>query len=215
VKKQVEIIILLLFGLVFLVYLFPFIFVEAAKVESGVTIKAPSTTETEKICDDTIDNDNDGKIDADDGDCGNAPATPMVGTCGAQIFSGVPINYGQLNPGAYSANQVVTIRNDANSDPAKVIIKGGDWIGDSAPNPIISGPEMTHVALPPNNPNEPDLPIGIGIATWEQKVALKSSGLELGYILPGADLSIIFQIKIPTSGISGSFHQEITIDLVC
>lgn len=61
-KKQVEIVIFLFFGFAFLVYLFPVIFVEGAKLESGVTITAPTTTETEKICDDMIDNDNDGGI---------------------------------------------------------------------------------------------------------------------------------------------------------
>ena len=110
-KNQVEIIIFLFFGFAFLVYLFPFIFVEGAKLESGVTIKAPSTTETEKICDDTIDNDNDGKIDANDEDCAAAPAGPTAGTCGLQIESGVPINYGQLNPGQDSAEQKVAIKN--------------------------------------------------------------------------------------------------------
>ena len=65
-----------------MIYVFPFVFVEAAKLESGVTINAPSTTETEKICDDTKDNDKDGKIDAADEDCAAAPTGPTAGTCG-------------------------------------------------------------------------------------------------------------------------------------
>ena len=88
-KNQVELIIVLIFGFSFLMYLFPFIFVEAAKLESGVTINSPSTTETEKICNDTIDNDNDGKIDTRDEDCAGALAGPTA-ECGAQIVSGVP-----------------------------------------------------------------------------------------------------------------------------
>ena len=47
-KNQVLLVIFLFFGFAFLVYLSPFIVVEGAKLESGVTIKAPSTTETEK-----------------------------------------------------------------------------------------------------------------------------------------------------------------------
>ena len=47
-KTKVKLSIFLFFGLVSLIYVFPFVFVEAAKLESGVTIKAPSTTETEK-----------------------------------------------------------------------------------------------------------------------------------------------------------------------
>ena len=70
-KHKVELIIFLLLGLT-LVYLFPFAFVDAAKLQSGVTINAPSTTQTETICNDTIDNDNDGKIDAADENCATA-----------------------------------------------------------------------------------------------------------------------------------------------
>ena len=43
-KNNVQFIIFLFFGLAFLIYLFTFVFVEAAKVESGVTINAPTTT---------------------------------------------------------------------------------------------------------------------------------------------------------------------------
>ena len=81
--NKVQFIIFLFFGFAFLVYLFPVIFVEGAKLQSGVTITAPPTTETEKICDDTIDNDNDGKIDAADEDCAAAPAGPTEETCGS------------------------------------------------------------------------------------------------------------------------------------
>ena len=84
VKNQVCIAILLILGFSFLVYLFPFNAVDAAKLQSGVTITAPATTETEKICDDTIDNDNDGKIDAADEDCAAQAGTkglPPIATC--------------------------------------------------------------------------------------------------------------------------------------
>ena len=141
-KNQVEFIIFLFFGFAFLVYLFPFVFVEGAKLQSGVTINAPSTTETEKICDDAIDNDNDGKIDAADEDCAAAPS-PAAGTCGLQIVSGVPINYGQLNAGQV-ALQKVMIKNEGPAT-AKLMIKGGNWIGDAPGNPTISGPGITYV----------------------------------------------------------------------
>ena len=115
-KNQVELIILLFFGFAFLVYLFPFIFVEAAKLESGVTINAPSTPETEKICDDTIDNDNDGKIDAADEDCAAAPAGPTAGTCGLQICiwcsDKLRATYSQARK---APMQKVTIKNEGTS----------------------------------------------------------------------------------------------------
>src|SRR5437867_4193573 len=146
VKNQVYFAILLILGFSFLVYLFPFNSVHAAKVESGVTINAPSTTETEKICNDGIDNDNDGKIDANDQDCAAPAATA---TCGLQIMSGSPINYGQLNVGQVSVEQKVTLRN-AGTAPAKVMVKAGDWIGGTSATPIkLYGPEITRVAFTP------------------------------------------------------------------
>lgn len=206
-KKQVEIIILLLFGLAFLVYLFPFIFVEAAKLQSGVTINATSTTETEKICDDTIDNDNDGKIDANDEDCAAEPEGPTTGTCGLlRILSGVPINYGELTLGQLSAQKRVIIENEGTS-LAKVMLKGGDWISDAAGNPIISGPEITRVGL------------GTGLPTfmgsYSEMKGLTSNGWELGQINVGQQMRIYFQFKAPANAPSGSFHQEVSIDLLC
>ena len=43
-KNQVEFKILMLTGLVFVVSLFPFAFVDGAKFQSGVTVNAPTTT---------------------------------------------------------------------------------------------------------------------------------------------------------------------------
>jgi len=201
VKKKVEIIIFLLFGLAFLMYLFPFIFVEAAKLQSGVTINAPATTETEKICDDTMDNDNDGKIDADDPDCAAAPTGPTARTCGLQIVSGVPINYGQLTAGQASGEKQVLIKNEG-TVTGNIMIKGGDWISDSAPNPTISGPGTTRVGIAPL--------IDLG-----SKKALSSDGLEFGQISGGKSEDFYFQFRGFVNGPSGSFHQEVTIDLLC
>ena len=194
-KNQVEIIILLFFGFAFLVYLFPVIFVEGAKLQSGVTINAPATTETEKICDDKIDNDNDGKIDAADTDCAAAPAGPTARTCGLQVY-GVPINYGQLKPGQVSLEEKVYIKNEGNvySPPgAKIMIKGGNWVSDAAGNPTIYGPEITRVN------NKP----------------LSSNGWELCEIYGGQFWGLLFVLRIPVNATSGSFHQEVSIDLLC
>jgi hypothetical protein len=209
-KNKFQLLIFLLLGLTSLVYVFPFAFVDAAKLQSGVTINAPATTETEKICNDTIDNDNDGKIDANDGDCAAAPAGPTAGTCGLQIVDGVPINYGQLTPAQDSTEQKVTIKNEGTSQtPAKIMIKGGDWISDAEAdpdpaliNPAISGPEITHVAIAPN-------------LDWSNKKALSLGGWELGQISAGQTIPIYFQFKVPINAPSGSFHQDVTIDLLC
>ena len=203
-KNQVELIILLFIGLAFQAYLFPFVFVDAAKVESGVTINAPSTTETEKICDDTIDNDNDGKIDAADEDCAAAPAGPTAGTCGLQIVSGVPINYGQLTPGQDSAEQKVTIKYEGTSQgpqtPAKIMIYGGDWISDAAGNPTIPGPDVTRVAIDANLDYNNKKPI---------------VGWEIGQIPGGQSIPVYFQLRAWANVPSGSYHQAVVINLVC
>jgi hypothetical protein len=205
-KNKFQLLIFLLLGLTSFVYVFPFAFVDAAKLQSGVTINAPATTETEKICNDTIDNDNDGKIDANDGDCAAAPAGPTAGTCGLQIVDGVPINYGQLTPAQDSTEQKVTIKNEGTSQtPAKIMIKGGDWIIDAEADPalaFISGPEITHVTIAPN-------------LDWSNKKPLSSAGWELGQIFGGQSIPVYFQLKVPIGTLSGSFHQDVTIDLLC
>jgi len=202
-KSQVEFNILILTGFVFLLSLFPFAYVNAAKLESGVTINAPSTTETEKICDDTIDNDNDGKIDAADEDCATAPAGPTAGKCGLQIVSGFPINYGQLNPGQESAEQKITIKNEGTLPTGvTIMIKGGNWISDAVGNPTISGPEYTHYWLTSGRP-------------YDATTSLSSNGSELGWIHSGGTLTAFFQFRPMPNVPSGSFHQEVTLDSIC
>jgi hypothetical protein len=263
-KNKVELVIFLLFAFTFLVYLFPFNAVHAEKFQSGVTI-APSTAETETICDDGVDDDNDGKIDGDDQDCAATPSQPedeicangqddngdgtvdeaectqqagtmgeicangqddngdgtvdeaectqqadaMAGTCGLQIVSGVPINYGQLNPDQESAEQKVTIKNEGTSQtPAKIMIKGGDWVSDAAGNPTIFPSMNTHVAIAPN-------------LDYYDKKALSSNGWELGGMSGGQSIPVYFQMKpggatvASLNSFTGSLHQDVTIDLLC
>lgn len=215
-KNQVELIIVLIFGFSFLMYLFPFIFVEAAKLESGVTINAPSTTETggceavvdkinciKDMCSDGADNDDDGDIDADDEDCAAAPAGPTAGKCGVQIVSGFPINYGQLNPDQDSAEQKVTIKNDYGLPTGvTIMIKGGNWVSDAEGNPTISGPEYTHYSL------------GNGRG-WDGSKILSSNESELGWISSGGTLTAFFHFRPMPNVPSGSFHQEVTLDSIC
>ena len=198
-KTKVKLSIFLFFGLVSLIYVFPFIFVEAAKLESGVTIKeaAPPTNE---ICNNGIDDNGNGAID--EVTCLPPPAGPTASTCGVlQIVSGVPINYGQITPGQLSTAKQVVIKNVAFVSPAKIMIKGGNWIGDAAPNPTISGPEVTRVFITPSIKN----PLSIAGTELAQ----------LGQIESGQSKSVYFQFMTPVSAPSGSYHQEVTIDLIC
>lgn len=208
-KNQIELKSVIFIGLVFVLSLFPFTYVHGEKLQSGVTIKAPSTTETEKICDDTKDNDNDGKIDANDEDCAAAPAGPMAVTCGLQIVSGVPINYGDLTIGQASSEQMVHIKNDGTSPvPAKIMVKAGDWISDElidgAPM-MISGPEATKVSYSGSTP------------VYDEKTSLSSNAQEFGHLPSGQEAEILFQFRLDNapSGSVGAFHQDVTIDLLC
>ena len=207
-KTKVKLSIFLFFGLLSLIYVFPFIFVEAAKLESGVTIKeaAPPTNETapltNEICNNGIDDNGNGATD--EVTC----LPPPAGTCGLQIVSGVPINYGQLTAGQTSADKQVIVKNEGTSPVgfAKIMVKGGNWISDSAPNPTISGPEITRVALAPID--------------FNYKESLSLAGSELSNLPSGSSIPIYFQFRAWVNGLSGSFpsgsfHQEVTIDLLC
>ena len=199
---KVKIIIFLFFGFAFLMYLFPVIFVEGAKLESGVTIKAPSTTPPPAgTC---TDSNGDGINDATLQPCGSTTG-PAGGTCGLQIVSGVPINYGQLTLGQTSAEKQVMIKNEGTS-LAKVMLKGDDWKIDEAGNPSVSGPEATHATI--MQPN----------VEYSQKATLTNTGKEFAAIQGGQSIPFYFQFKVPATAptdFSGSLHQEVTMDLLC
>ena len=198
-KNQVEFKILILTGFVFVFSLFPFAYVDGAKFQSGVTITAPTTTPPPAgTCPDT---NNDGLNDATLAPC-VSPAGPAAGTCGLQIVSGVPINYGQLTAGQTSAEKQVTIKNEGTSGTAaKLMIKGGNWVSDAAPNPTISGPEVTRVAIAP--------------VDFNNKKSLSLAGWELGQLAGGQSIPVYFQFLTWVNAPSGSFHQDVTIDLLC
>ena len=198
-KNQVLLNIAILTGLVFVLSLLPFSYVDAAKFQSGVTVTSPTTTPPPAgTCPDT---NGDGVPDMTGGQC-TAPTGPAAGTCGLQIVSGVPINYGQLTAGQTSAEKQVMIKNEGTSQtPAKLMIKGGNWIGDAAPNPTISGPEVTRVAIAP--------------VDFNNKKSLSLVGWELGQIAGGQSIPVYFQFLTWVNAPSGSFHQDVTIDLLC
>jgi hypothetical protein len=202
VKNDLSLVMLLIIGFAFLVYLFPFNAVFAAKIQSGVTVVAPAAGNPQPAGTCT-DGNNDGVDDVTGQPCSPTGATP-AGTCGLQIVSGVPINYGQLNIGQVSPEQKVTYTNIGNVS-AQVGLEGGNWISG---NQTIIGPSMwTNVA-------------NVG-SIWQYKIPLAPGGLGLGQLAPGDIGRAYFQLKVPTdtgisgSLISGSLHQEITLVLNC
>jgi hypothetical protein len=199
VKNQIELNISMLIGLIFVLTVFPFSYVHAEKFQSGVTIASPgATTPPAGTCPDS---DGNGVNDMTGAPC-TSPTGPAAGTCGLQLVSGVPINYGQLAPGQPSAEKQVMIKNTGNSQtPAKFTIKGGNWVSDAAPNPTISGPEVTRVAIAP--------------VDFNNKKALSLAGWELGQMTGGQTIPVYFQFLAWVNAPSGSFHQDVTIDLLC
>jgi hypothetical protein len=205
VKNEGSLVILLIIGFAFLVYLFPFNAVFAAKIQSGVTVIAPATTPPPAgTC---TDGNGDGVDDVTGQPCSPTGATP-AGTCGLQIVSGVPINYGQLTPGQTSAEKQVMIKNEGTSQtPAKLMIKGGNWVSDSAPagataaSSTISGPEVTRASIAP--------------VDFNSKKSLSLTGWELGQLTGGQSIPVYFQFLTWANAPSGSFHQDVTIDLLC
>jgi hypothetical protein len=224
VIKQILFMILLFIVLSSLVFLFPIFIAHAAQFQSGVTINPlppastspppppcnpqpciPGTSPTNPITNPTTNGTT------------TPTANPPVATCGLQILSGVPINYGQLNLGQVaglgyvrSAEQQVTYTNIGNAS-AHVSVKGGNWIGGTTANPQTFPPEWTHVADKPN-------------VDWQNKMALKSSEISLGQeqLTPGTTGQSYWQLQVPTNpaisgstDISGSLHQEVTLDLIC
>jgi hypothetical protein len=205
VKNKISLVILLILGFTFLV-IFPFNALHAAKFQSGVTIVAPSASNPQPAGTCT-DSNNDGVNDVTGQPCSSPDAA--AGTCGLQIVSGVPINYGQLTPGQTSAEKQVVIKNEGTSQtPAKLMIKGDNWRSDpgltAVLNPWVQIPNWTHVSIAPID--------------FNNKKPLLSAGMELGQISGGQSIPIYFQFLAwevtPTSNM-GSFHQDVTIDLIC
>ena len=170
--------IIFLIGVTLLLSFVSINFVFAAKIQSGVTINQVPTS------------------------------APPIATCGLELLSGVPINYGQLTAQAgsnyvMSADQKVTYSNTGNAS-AQVMVKGGNWTGGSAANPhTFFGPGWTHVT---SNPN----------VDWLGKRRLRDTEIPLGGLGPGQTGQSYWQVRIPTNtGINGSLHQEVTIDLNC
>ncbi len=206
-KNKVSLIILVILGFTFLVYLFPFNAVHAAKIQSGVTVTAPAAGNPAQPAGTCPDSNGDGVDDVT-----GAPCSPLggaaAGTCGLQIVSGVPINYGQLIPGQTSAEKQVMIKNEGTSQtPAKLMIKGGNWVSDSAAAgataaaSTISGPEVTRASIAP--------------VDFNSKKPLSLAGWELGQLTGGQSIPVYFQFLTWANAPSGSFHQDVTIDLLC
>lgn len=192
-NNQVIITVILFLGLTFAS---PLSIVNAEKLDSDEAINETSNMETEEKCDDTIHNDNNGKIADGDEKCVES-TSPVADTCELEIVSGDPIDYGQLIVGQQSDDQSIIAKNTGTAD-SKIIAKGGDWIDDVTGKPVIST-QSTMIALRDITPF----------------VILDSDEFSVGELHGGERVEILFKFKGANNDITGSFHQEVTLDLDC
>lgn len=212
-----------LVGLIALMYLLPSYNVEGAKFQSGVTIKASPNDQcvngvdvnTGEACtggkapaeppSKCVDSNGDGADDNTGAAC--SQTTTAAETCGVQITSGVPINYGELTIGQDSPEQAISIMNEGTSQtPAKVMIKATPWLSDE----LQAG---THVSIADEGATRVSL---VGL-TYDNKKPLSADAQEIGQLTGGESRQIFFQLKLNNAPPSGfdKFHQDVTIDLLC
>jgi hypothetical protein len=172
-----------------------------AKFRSEVTIKGKVQNNDCLDADNNQLNDNTGLV------CGSQAISeaPIADTCGLSIVYGIPVNYGELIPGQDSAEQSITFQNDGNSKtPAKVMIKGGDWVADGLvgdQKQVISGPDVTRFSISPGN--------------YDSKFPVSKDAKELGQLSGGESSDVFLQFKAWNNPPIGSFHQDVIIDLLC
>lgn len=188
--KNIELMVILFFGFSFLVCVFTFTYVSAAKLESGVTINPPSTTEP---CGPQILN---------QVQCMKSSVETIIQKekCPLEIVMGVPVNYGQIAPGNKSLGQMVVIKN-AGISGANVMIWATDWVSDVAGNSNVFGADITRVDLHYPGDRFPLQPSGkqmllIGIGPQETK-------------------QLWFRLYVPPNAAPGSYLQEVTLEPKC
>jgi hypothetical protein len=115
-------------------------------------------------------------------------------------MTGAPINYGQLNVGQVSNEQKVTIKN-VGTATAKVMVKASNWVGGTPPNDTYNA-EITRVALTPGKEFGTKFPLHSSEAT------------ALGDLGPGQEGDSFWSVYADAH-LSGSPHQEVTLDLTC
>jgi hypothetical protein len=84
------------------------------------------------------------------------------------------------------------------------MIKAGDWIADElvgGQNQVISGPDVTHFSISPGNYND--------------KFPMSKEAKEFSQISGGESSQVFLQFKAWNNPPIGSFHQDVTIDLLC
>jgi len=121
-------------------------------------------------------------------------------TCGINVVSGAPINYGSLTPGAISTEQTVVLQNTGTTS-GTLVVHGADWLDGSSTSQILVG----------------NTKFSTGTGTYASKTALTTSDQTVGTINPTPNLSTFWQLQanLLSSSFSGSLTQTVTFSNSC
>jgi sugar lactone lactonase YvrE len=126
--------------------------------------------------------------------------TLIAGTCGINIVSGAPINYGSLIAGSVSTEQTVVLQNTG-TVPGTLAVHGTDWLDGSSTSQMLVGSTKFSATT----------------GTYLSKTALTTGDLPVGTILPTPNLSTFWQVQAtpisPTFG--GTLTQTVTFSNSC
>jgi len=126
--------------------------------------------------------------------------TVVAGSCGINVVSGAPINYGSLTPGSISTEQTVVLQNTG-TVAGTLAVHGTDWLDGSSTSQILVG----------------NTKFSTGTGTYASKTALTTSDQTVGTINPTPNLSTFWQVQVNpiSSSFSGSLTQSTTFSNSC
>ena len=127
--------------------------------------------------------------------------TVIGNTCGINVVSGAPINYGSLTSGSISTEQTVVLQNTGTTS-GTLSAHGTDWLDGSSTSKILVGNTKFSTST--------------GIA-YASKTALTTSDQTIGTINPTPNLSTFWQVQVNliSSSFSGSLTQTTTFSNSC
>ena len=126
--------------------------------------------------------------------------TVIAGSCGINVVSGAPINYGSLTSGSISTEQTVVLQNTGTTS-GTLVVHGADWLDDSSTSQILVGNTKFSTAS----------------GTYASKTALTTVDQTVGTINPSPNLSTFWQLQANpiSSSFTGSLTQTMTFSNSC
>jgi len=126
--------------------------------------------------------------------------TVIAGSCGINIVSGSPINYGSLIAGSISTEQTVVLQNTG-TVAGTLAVHGTDWLDGSSTSQILVG----------------NTKFSTSSGTYASKTALTTVDQTVGTINPTPNLSTFWQLQINliSSSFTGPLTQTMTFSNSC